>query len=65
MNKIDMKCKKCSTGFMRHTVIKLITRPVVYPHKCNNCGYEENYKQIYPYIEYGNTIKENTNDSRI
>lgn len=55
MKKIDMKCSKCKEGFMRHTVLKLITRPILFPHKCNKCGFEESYKEIYPYVEYGNT----------
>ena len=29
--------------------IVLTTEPYLYPHKCNNCGYMENYPFRYPY----------------
>jgi predicted Zn-ribbon and HTH transcriptional regulator len=53
--KIDLKCCKCNNGFMRHTVLRVISRPIMFPHKCNNCGFEESYRKIYPYIEFENT----------
>ena len=39
---IDLKCNKCNVGFMRHTVLKIISIPIMYPHKCNKCGFEWN-----------------------
>ncbi len=62
---IDLKCNKCNVGFMRHTVLKIISIPIMYPHKCNKCGFEESYKVIYPYIEYGNKKGEIENVTRI
>lgn len=55
---VHMKCNKCGNGLMlKDGNIILTTDPPKYPHKCNNCGYQENYFVTYPYqklvpIEY-------------
>ena len=41
---VHMKCDKCQNGLMEPDGnIVLTTEPPLYPHKCNNCGYMENY----------------------
>lgn len=47
---VHMICDKCGNGLMsRYGNIILTAYPPQYPHKCNNCGYEENYPIMYPY----------------
>lgn len=47
---VYMKCDKCKNGLMEPNGSNcLLTEPPLYPHKCNNCGYEENYPFCYPY----------------
>ena len=47
---VYMKCDKCNNGLMlENGHIILTTDPPKYPHKCNNCGYEDNYFVRYPY----------------
>ena len=41
---VHMKCDKCQNGLMESDGnIVLTSEPPLYPHKCNNCGYMENY----------------------
>lgn len=49
---INMKCNKCNDGYMEF-LNRTITPSTIYSgleylHRCNNCGYEEYYKHIYP-----------------
>ena len=47
---VYMKCDKCENGLMeRSGNMIFMSEPPLYPHKCNNCGYEENYPICYPY----------------
>ena len=47
---VHMKCDKCGNGLMlKDGNIILTTEPPQYPHKCNNCGHQENYFFPYPY----------------
>ena len=47
---VEMICDKCGNGRMiRNGNIMLCSNPPQYPHKCNSCGYEENYPFTYPY----------------
>lgn len=50
---VKMKCDKCGKGFMeREDGIAYPTSPILYPHKCSNCGYKENYFTKYPYQKF-------------
>lgn len=47
---VHMMCDKCGKGkMMPHGSIILTAYPEQYLHKCENCGYEENYHMRYPY----------------
>ena len=47
---VYMKCDKCQNGLMEPDGNIVLTKePPLYPHKCNNCGYMENYPFRYPY----------------
>ena len=53
--KVDYKCPKCKTGYLRSTGMVFTTDPPLFPHICNNpeCGYGETFRNIkYPYVEY-------------
>ena len=50
---VDMVCENCSEGYMRPVGnIALSTYPIQYPHKCEKCGYTQNYTKNYPYEVY-------------
>lgn len=49
---IDYNCPQCTVGKMRPTGIVLTSYPAQYPHKCNECGYNENFYKTYPFVEY-------------
>lgn len=50
---VNMKCDECNEGLMEPVGNNvLMTNPPKYPHKCNKCGYRENYTRIYPYQKY-------------
>ena len=45
-----MVCDRCGKGKMKpYGNIIITTFPEQYPHKCDSCGYEENYHIRYPY----------------
>lgn len=51
--KVDYKCPKCETGYLRPTGMCLPMNPPAYPHQCNKCEYSETFTgKTYPYIEY-------------
>ena len=53
--RVDYKCPKCSSGFLRAMGSVLTTHPPLIPHKCNNsnCDYGETFSnKSYPYIKY-------------
>lgn len=62
---VEMICDKCSKGKMiPYGNAVLSTYPAQYPHKCENCGYMNNYPMRYPYhrlvpIEPLRKMKEN------
>ena len=50
---VDMVCESCGVGYMRPVGnIALSTYPIQYPHKCDKCGYTQNYTKNYPYEVY-------------
>lgn len=58
---VDMICPRCKRGHMRRDAdynVVLATYPALYPHKCNMCGYVENYTKAYPYIKYVKLVPE-------
>jgi hypothetical protein len=49
---ITMPCSKCD-GEMKFTGMSFITCPPYNVHKCDKCGYEEEFLDvIYPRVEY-------------
>lgn len=46
---VHMVCDKCENGIMEPGTNILMSNPPLYPHKCDNCGYEQNYQVRYPY----------------
>ena len=50
---VHMQCEECNEGFMEEDEtdmnVILATYPPQYPHKCNKCGYVENYFKCYPH----------------
>ena len=49
---ITMPCSKCD-GEMKFTGMSFITDPLFNVHKCDKCGYEEEFLGvIYPRVEY-------------
>lgn len=49
---ISMPCSKCD-GEMKFTGVAYITSPPYNVHKCDKCGYEEEFLGVkYPRIEY-------------
>ncbi len=47
---VEMVCDKCGEGKMLPSGnVMLSSNPMLYPHRCNKCGYEENYKVQYPF----------------
>jgi len=46
---VDKACT-CTTGRMRYNGLALLTDPPQFPHKCNSCGKEENYLNVYPHL---------------
>lgn len=52
--KVDFKCPKCETGYLRPNGIAYATNPMQYPHICNNmkCDYKDTFYRNYPFIDY-------------
>ena len=50
---VKRQCDQCREGYMEEedSKITLLTYPPQYPHKCNKCGYIQNYIKAYPYSE--------------
>ena len=46
--KVKAKCEKCEEGYMQFRGETLLSYPPQYKHKCNKCGYEACYREIYP-----------------
>jgi len=50
--RIDFKCPKCDTGYLKHVGAVLTSNPPQYPHTCNNpeCDYAETFMgKSYPH----------------
>lgn len=48
---IHMKCDKCKDGYMKFlnsVKSSSIDEHLKYLHRCNKCGHEEYYENIYP-----------------
>ena len=51
--KVDKACDNAACGGrMIPTGRALLSKPTQYPHKCNKCGHEENYREQYPFMTY-------------
>ena len=49
---VTMPCSKCD-GEMKFTGRRIVTHPPYNIHRCNKCGYEEEFLGVeYPRIEY-------------
>lgn len=48
---VDYTCPHCG-GKMRPTGEVLTSNPPIYPHKCEDCKYEKQFKKTYPYLDY-------------
>ena len=49
--KVNYICDECKYGgIMQPSGNALLTDPMLYPHKCNNCGFKRNFKCIYPKV---------------
>lgn len=47
---VHMVCDKCGKGLMKPNMqLALTVSPLMYPHKCDNCGDVQNYPVCYPY----------------
>lgn len=50
---IDYVCDKCESGIMeRSGSAAYLTEPMQFPHKCNKCGFEQTFKEVYPKVGY-------------
>ena len=50
---VEYVCDKCERGTMGKDGNVVLTRlPPLFPHKCSNCGHEQNFKTLYPTIRY-------------
>ena len=49
---MDYICDDCNVGVMEQTGVMLLTDPVQWPHKCNNCGKTKNLWQKYPDVRW-------------
>lgn len=49
--RIEMMCDKCNEGQMKPTGMVYETYPPQYPHKCDKCGYENTFDEVYPRID--------------
>lgn len=50
--RVDKSCEVCGEGRMRSTGMMLTIDPPLYPHVCNRCGDGEEFRSVYPTIEY-------------
>jgi hypothetical protein len=50
--KVKMLCENCTMRYMKPTGLMKPMHPPLFTHRCENCGYEKDFKQKYPYIEY-------------
>lgn len=48
--RISFKCPKCKTGYLEPTGKVFTTYPPMFPHKCNNCEYQQTFNETYPRI---------------
>ena len=54
--KVRMVCDKCGAGYMMPTGEVMTTFPLKYPHKCSQCGFLDSYLDVYPRMEYHETV---------
>ena len=52
--RIERQCDQCSGGKMIFSGQSFGNHDTSYSHKCNNCGYDNLYKDKYPILEYEN-----------
>lgn len=46
---VNQACDKCGEGIMKYDAESAQVCRIGYPHKCNKCGYLENFPVKYPY----------------
>lgn len=49
---VHKKCPACGKGHMVATEKVEFGDVMLFPHKCDGCGYEESYRNTYPYTKY-------------
>ena len=49
---VHKKCPECKVGHMMATGEVEFVTPMMFIHKCNECGHIERYRNTYPYTEY-------------
>lgn len=49
---VHKKCPKCGKGHMISTGEVDFGDVLTFPHKCDNCGHIESYRNTYPYTKY-------------
>ncbi len=60
INVISYRCDDCNRGKMKYCENALITfNPILYTHKCSNCGKIQKLNDVYPI-----TRKKAANDER-
>lgn len=46
---VNQTCDKCGEGIMEYDIEIAQMCHIGYPHKCDKCGYVEDYSVRYPY----------------
>lgn len=46
---VHQVCDKCKEGIMQYDKDLAMFSHIGFPHKCDKCGYTEDYKVQYPY----------------
>lgn len=49
---IVKRCPSCGKGHMRTTGVVKPTSPIAFQHDCDQCGFIENYNDVYPQTGY-------------
>lgn len=46
---VNQVCDKCGEGIMEYDIESIQICRIGFPHKCNKCGYTEDFPVKYPY----------------
>lgn len=49
--RVMLYCDECGAR-MKPTGTVIMTHPAKHPHRCPDCGFQDNYDHQYPYIDY-------------